>query len=45
MAARNVMVRGVYRDYHNYSRVSMGRLEHVQMYVDALPEVLEELNA
>ena len=45
MAARNVMVRGVYRDYHNFSRVSMGRLEHVQMYVDALPGVLEELNA
>ncbi len=45
MAARNVMVRGVYRDYHNFSRVSMGRLEHVQMYVDALPRVLEELHA
>lgn len=45
MAARNVMVRGVYRDYHNFSRVSMGRLEHVQMYVDALPAVLEELGA
>ncbi len=45
MAARNVMVRGVYRDYHNFSRVSMGRLEHVQMYVDALPSVLEALNA
>jgi histidinol-phosphate aminotransferase len=45
MAARNVLVRGVYRDYHNWSRVSMGRLEHVQMYVDALPWVLEELAA
>ncbi len=45
MAARNVLVRGVYRDYHNFSRVSMGRLEHVKMYVDALPAVLEELNA
>ncbi|TNF85962.1 MAG: aminotransferase class I/II-fold pyridoxal phosphate-dependent enzyme [Gammaproteobacteria bacterium] len=45
MAARNVMVRGVYRDYHNFSRVSMGRLEHVQMYVDALPAVLEEMKA
>lgn len=45
MAARNVMVRGVYRDYHNFSRVSMGKLEHVQMYVDALPVVLEEMNA
>jgi histidinol-phosphate aminotransferase len=45
MAARNVLVRGVYRDYDNWSRVSMGRLEHVQMYVDALPAVLEELGA
>jgi histidinol-phosphate aminotransferase len=45
MAARNVMIRGVYRDYHNFSRVSMGRLQHVQMYVDALPRVLEELGA
>ncbi len=45
MAARNVRVRGVYRDYHNWSRVSMGRLEHVQMYVDALPPVLESLGA
>ena len=45
MAARNVLVRGVYGDYHNWSRVSMGRLEHVQMYVDALPSVLEELRA
>jgi histidinol-phosphate aminotransferase len=45
MAARNVLVRGVYRDYDNWSRVSMGRLEHVQMYVDALPAALEELGA
>ena len=45
MATRNVSVRGVYRDYHNFSRVSMGRLEHVQMYVDALPAVLEEMGA
>ena len=45
MAAHNVLVRGVYRDYHNWSRVSMGRLEDVQKYVDALPAVLEELGA
>ncbi len=45
MAERNVHIRGIYRDYTNWSRVSMGRLEHVQMYVDALPAVLEEMNA
>jgi len=45
MAARNVLVRGVYRDYDQWSRVSMGRLEHVQMYVDALSPVLEALEA
>ena len=45
MAERNVHIRGIYRDYNNWSRVSMGRLEHVQMYVDALPAVLEELGA
>lgn len=45
MASRNVLVRGIYRDYDNFSRVSMGKLEHVQMYVDALPGVLEEMGA
>ena len=45
MAERNVHIRGIYRDYNNWSRVSMGRLEHVQMYVDALPAVLGEMNA
>jgi histidinol-phosphate aminotransferase len=45
MAERNVHIRGIYRDYTSWSRVSMGRLEHVQMYVDALPAVLEEMKA
>ena len=45
MADRNVHIRGIYRDYNNWSRVSMGRMEHVQMYVDALPAVLEEMKA
>ncbi len=40
MEKENVLIRGIYRDYTHYSRVSMGRLEHVQMYVDALPKVL-----
>ena len=42
MAKENVLIRGVYRDYTSMSRVSMGRLEHVQMYVDALPKVLSQ---
>ncbi|MEM6543827.1 MAG: histidinol-phosphate transaminase [Pseudomonadota bacterium] len=42
MEKENVLIRGVYRDYTNWSRVSMGRLEHVQMYVDALPKVLAQ---
>ena len=45
MEERNVLIRGIYRDYTNWSRVSMGRMEHVQMYVDALPAVLEEMGA
>ncbi|MFK7831584.1 MAG: histidinol-phosphate transaminase [Congregibacter sp.] len=42
MAKENVLIRGIYRDYTHWSRVSMGRLEHVQMYVDALPKVLSQ---
>ena len=44
MADRNVLIRGIYRDYTHFSRVSMGRLEHVQMYVDSLAPVLEEMS-
>jgi histidinol-phosphate aminotransferase len=40
MAKEKVLIRGIYRDYTHWSRVSTGRLEHVQMYVDALPKVL-----
>ncbi len=41
MADRNVLIRGIYRDYTHWSRVSMGKLEDVQQYVDALPAALE----
>jgi histidinol-phosphate aminotransferase len=44
MAEENVLIRGIYRDYTHWSRVSMGRLEHVRMSVDALPRVLERLS-
>jgi len=45
MEARNVLIRGIYGSYTNWSRVSMGRLEDVQKYIDALPAVLEEIDA
>lgn len=41
MAEQNVLIRGIYRDYNNWSRVSMGKIEAVQQYVDALPKALE----
>jgi histidinol-phosphate aminotransferase len=41
MEKRNVLIRGVYRDYTHWSRVSMGKLEDVAMYVNALPAALE----
>ncbi|MFV8820037.1 histidinol-phosphate aminotransferase family protein, partial [Haliea sp. E17] len=44
MAEHKVHIRGIYRDYTNWSRVSMGKLEDVQMYVDALPKVLDKLS-
>jgi histidinol-phosphate aminotransferase len=41
MAEQNVLIRGIYRDYTNWSRVSMGKLEDVDMYVKALPIALD----
>ncbi len=43
MADKNVMIRGIYRDYLHWSRVSMGKIEHIEMYVDALPSVLDSM--
>ncbi|HEY5645203.1 MAG TPA: histidinol-phosphate transaminase [Pseudomonadales bacterium] len=45
MAARSVLIRGSYGDYRSWSRVSMGRIEDVQRYVEALPAVLDEMGA
>jgi histidinol-phosphate aminotransferase len=45
MAARDILVRGIYGDYTNWSRVSMGRIEDLERYVAALPAVLDELKA
>ena len=41
MADRHILIRGIYRDYTHWSRVSMGKLEDVQQYVDALPAALQ----
>lgn len=37
MAARGVMIRGAYGKWKHWSRVSCGKLEHVQRYAEALP--------
>lgn len=44
MAQRNVLIRGIYRDYTHWSRVSMGKLEDVEMYVKAMPYALEAIS-
>lgn len=40
MAERNVLIRGIYRDYTQWSRVSMGMIKDVEQYVAALPAAL-----
>lgn len=45
MAGHNVLIRGIYRDYRDWSRVSVGLPPAVAQYVDALPRVLEAMNA
>jgi len=42
MEEQNVLIRGIYRDYTNWSRVSMGLIPDVQKYVNALPRALEQ---
>jgi histidinol-phosphate aminotransferase len=45
MAQQNVLIRGIYQDYTGWSRVSCGRLEHVQQYAAAMPRALEAISA
>jgi histidinol-phosphate aminotransferase len=45
MAGENVLIRGIYRDYTNWSRVSMGKPEAVSQYIAALPKVVDTLFA
>ncbi|QJR81636.1 histidinol-phosphate aminotransferase family protein [Alteromonas pelagimontana] len=44
MANYDVHIRGQYRTYQLWSRVSTGRIEHVQMYVDAMPKALDDMH-
>ncbi|MBU2979678.1 histidinol-phosphate transaminase [Alteromonas sp. C1M14] len=43
MEEQSVLIRGQYRSYTPWSRVSTGRIEHVKMYVDAMPKALEAM--
>lgn len=45
MAKQNVLIRGIYRDYTSWSRVSMGYLADVEQYVKAMPKALAETPA
>ena len=44
MLKQNILIRGKYGEYHNWSRVSMGQLSDVKRYVDSLPLVLQSLS-
>ena len=44
MAKENVLIRGVYQDYVHWSRVSMGKIEDVEKYVNAMPKVLAQIS-
>jgi histidinol-phosphate aminotransferase len=39
MAARNVKIRGIYKGYDTYSRVSMGRIEELEVFDRVFDEV------
>ena len=41
MADQGVLIRGIYRDYTNWSRVSIDKVEDVQKFVHALPRKIE----
>jgi histidinol-phosphate aminotransferase len=41
LAERNIVIRGAYGKWKNWSRVSTGKIEDVRRYAAALPEVLK----
>lgn len=40
---QNVLIRGQYRSYRPWSRVSTGKIEDVKMYANAMPKALEAM--
>jgi len=45
MAKQQVMIRGIYQDYTNWSRVSCGIIDDVKQYASAMPKALAAMNA
>ena len=45
MLKMNILIRGKYGDFNQWSRISMGKLEDIQRYIDAIPIALEQLRA
>ena len=45
MLKMNILIRGKYGDFNQWSRISMGKLEDIQSYIDAIPVALEQLRA
>jgi histidinol-phosphate aminotransferase len=44
MAKENVLIRGIYQDYLNWSRVSVGKIPDVERYIAAIPKVLDSMS-
>jgi histidinol-phosphate aminotransferase len=44
MEKEKVLVRGIYQDYVNWSRVSTGKITDVKQYIKALPKVLDKIS-
>ena len=43
MEQQDVLIRGQYRTYQQWSRVSTGRIEDVKKYAAAMPKALEDM--
>ena len=44
MEKEKVLIRGIYQDYVNWSRVSTGKIADVKQYIRALPRVLDRMS-
>ena len=44
MEKEKVLVRGIYQDYVNWSRVSTGKIADVKQYIKAVPKVLDKIS-